>query len=327
MSTHPSLVMMGGGSWGAALADKLRQTDGQDCIILTRSADTATALRRGHIRQLRDIRLRAPLTATSDISCLTGADFIYLAVPISGHEDALALIDNHAAKNVPVILCAKGLVPDGDGGGLFLPEYMAQHYPNRRFAILTGPSFADEVLQDKPTALLAASADNTLSEQISAHFSTPSLRIYQGHDVVGAALGGAIKNIIAIAAGIAAGQSLGDNARAGLVTRGLAETTRLASQFGAQPATIMGLAGMGDLVLSCSNQHSRNMAYGFALGSGAAIISQLAEGRYSAARLVKRAEQAGITMPICEAVNMIVNHGADIPQTIAGLLARQAGTE
>ncbi|CAI8382606.1 MAG: Glycerol-3-phosphate dehydrogenase [NAD(P)+] [Alphaproteobacteria bacterium UBA4588] len=327
MSTHPSLVMMGGGSWGAALADKLRQTDGQDCIILTRSADTATALRRGHIRQLRDIRLRAPLTATSDISCLTGADFIYLAVPISGHEDALALIDNHAAKNVPVILCAKGLVPDGDGGGLFLPEYMAQHYPNRRFAILTGPSFADEVLQDKPTALLAASADNTLSEQISTHFSTPSLRIYQGHDVVGAALGGAIKNIIAIAAGIAAGQSLGDNARAGLVTRGLAETTRLASQFGAQPATIMGLAGMGDLVLSCSNQHSRNMAYGFALGSGAAIISQLAEGRYSAARLVKRAEQAGITMPICEAVNMIVNHGADIPQTIACLLARQAGTE
>ena len=104
MSTHPSLVMMGGGSWGAALADKLRQTDGQDCIILTRSADTATALRRGHIRQLRDIRLRAPLTATTDISCLTGADFIYLAVPISGHEDALALIDNHAAKNVPVIL-------------------------------------------------------------------------------------------------------------------------------------------------------------------------------------------------------------------------------
>ena len=204
---------------------------------------------------------------------------------------------------------------------------MAQHYPNRRFAILTGPSFADEVLQDKPTALLAASADDTLSEQISAHFSTPSLRIYQGHDVVGAALGGAIKNIIAIAAGIAAGQSLGDNARAGLVTRGLAETTRFASQLGAQPATIMGLAGMGDLVLSCSNQHSRNMAYGFALGSGAAIISQLAEGRYSAARLVKRAEQAGITMPICEAVNMIVNHGADIPQTIACLLARQAGTE
>lgn len=327
MSTRPSLVMMGGGSWGAALADKLRQTDGQDCIILTRSADTATALRRGHIRQLRDARLRTPLTAKTDISCLTGADFIYLAVPISGHEDALALIDNHAAKNVPVILCAKGLVPDGDGGGLFLPEYMAQHYPHRRFAILTGPSFADEVLQDKPTALLAASADDTLSEQISAHFSTPSLRIYQGHDVVGAALGGAIKNIIAIAAGIAAGQSLGDNARAGLVTRGLAETTRLASQLGAQPATIMGLAGMGDLVLSCSNQHSRNMAYGFALGSGAAIINQLAEGRYSAARLVKRAEQAGITMPICEAVNMIVNHGADIPQTIACLLARQAGTE
>ena len=318
---------MGGGSWGAAVADKLRQTDEQDCIIFTRSADTATALRRGHIRQLRDTRLRAPLTATTDISCLTSADFIYLAVPISGHEDALALIDNHAAKNVPVILCAKGLVPDGDSGGLFLPEYIAQHYPNRRFAILTGPSFADEVLQDKPTALLAASADDTLSEQISAHFSTPSLRIYQGHDVVGAALGGAIKNIIAIAAGIAAGQSLGDNARAGLVTRGLAETTRLASQLGAQPATIMGLAGMGDLVLSCSNQHSRNMAYGFALGSGAAIINQLAEGRYSAARLVKRAEQAGITMPICEAVNMIVNHGADIPQTIACLLARQAGTE
>ncbi|MDA7776536.1 NAD(P)-binding domain-containing protein, partial [Alphaproteobacteria bacterium] len=168
MSTHPSLVMMGGGSWGAALADKLRQTDGQDCCVLTRSADTASALQRGHIRQLQDIRLRASLTATSDTSCLTGADFIYLAVPISGYEDALALINEHAAADVPVILCAKGLVPDGNGGGLFLPEYMAQHYPNRRFAILTGPSFADEVLQDKPTALLAASADDALSGQISA---------------------------------------------------------------------------------------------------------------------------------------------------------------
>ena len=142
------------------------------------------------------------------------------------------------------------------------------HLIGHPLAILTGPSFADEVLRDLPTALLAASDTAGVPAQIAAQFSASSLRLYQGKDMIGAALGGAVKNVIAIAAGICAGQGLGDNARAGLITRGLAETARLASQLGADNRTISGLAGMGDLVLSCSGPHSRNMAFGFALGSG-----------------------------------------------------------
>ena len=327
MSSIPSLVMMGGGSWGAALANKLHQTPNQECHVLTRTPETAAALQNGHIRQLNQLQLPSPLLATSDPACLSEADIIYLALPISAHEDALTLISQKTDLSVPIVLCAKGLIPDCDGGGSFLPEYMHQNYPARPFAILTGPSFADEVILNKPTALLAASATDSLSRQVAAQFSASSLRVYQGSDVIGAALGGAIKNIIAIAAGIAAGQSLGDNARAALVTRGLAETARFGAHLGAEPSTIMGLAGIGDLILSCSNQHSRNMAYGFALGSGAAIPQQLAEGRHSAARLVKRAKDGDIAMPICEAVHAIVNMGANIHETIAGLLAREAGIE
>lgn len=327
MSTPQTIIVMGGGSWGTALAHQLRRNNQNSCRILVRSAQTADDLARGHIRQLAHVKDIAGFDVCRDERCLSTADFIYLVLPVSAHAESLQQINDHAPPSCPVVLCAKGMIADADKGGVFLPEYVQQYLHNRPVAVLTGPSFADEVLTDLPTALLAASHTPGLSMQIAAHFSASTLRLYHGTDVIGAALGGAVKNVIAIAAGICTGQGLGDNARAGLITRGLAETMRLASHLGADSRTISGLAGMGDLVLSCSGPHSRNMAFGMALGRGEPVPPSLAEGRFSAAKLRARAEHENIELPICFAVDDIVNRQADIHTRISALLSRQAGEE
>lgn len=320
-------MVIGGGSWGAALAHQLRTNPQLSYEILVRSPASAERLMAGQISQLAEISPRLGFAVTTDRSCLSKADYIYLAVPVSAHKEMFELIAENTENHVPIILCAKGLVSDKIKGGLFLNEYAAQSLPKRPVAVLSGPSFADEVLLDLPTALLAASTDANLRAEIAQHFDHSPLRIYQGGDPTGASLGGSAKNVIAIAAGICAGKKLGDNARAGLITRGLAETVRLAGILGADKQTISGLAGIGDLVLSCANTHSRNMAYGYALGAGAPTSTRLAEGRHSAATLIARAKYEQVDLPICRAVDQIINHGMDITQTIALLLARQAGEE
>ena len=327
MTKTQKIIIMGGGSWGAALTHQLRKNVALDCQILVRSQQTAADLATGHIRQLPEVIGLDNFQATDDARCLKTADVVYLVLPVSAHEESFKIINSFAPAGTPVVLCAKGLVSDPHKGGLFLPEYARLHLTGRPLAMLTGPSFADEVLRDLPTALLAASETATLSAQIAAQFSASSLRLYQGSDMIGAALGGAVKNVIAIAAGICVGQGLGDNARASLITRGLAETARLASQLSAESHTISGLAGMGDLVLSCSGPHSRNMAFGFALGSGKPVPTSLAEGRFSASILKARSKYESIEMPICFAVDDIVNGDADIHARISALLSRQAGQE
>ena len=327
MSRPQNIIVMGGGSWGGALAHQLRRNRRNRCQILVRSAQTEADLARGHIRQLPQISDLAGFDVSRDVSCLRSADFIYLVLPVSAHAESLQQIKASAPASCPVVLCAKGLIADQNKGGMFLPEYARQYLGGQPVAVLTGPSFADEVLRDLPTALLAASHTPGLSEAIAAQFSASPLRLYHGTDVVGAALGGAVKNVIAIAAGICTGQGLGDNARAGLITRGLAETMRLATHLGADSRTISGLAGMGDLVLSCSGPHSRNMAFGLALGRGEPVPPSLAEGRFSAATLRARAVHESVELPICFAVDDIVNRQADIHTRISALLSRQAGEE
>ena len=327
MTKTQKIIIMGGGSWGAALTHQLRKNVALDCQILVRSQQTAADLATGHIRQLPEVIGLDNFQATDDARCLKTADVVYLVLPVSAHEESFKIINSFAPAGTPVVLCAKGLVSDPHKGGLFLPEYARHHLTGRPLAVLTGPSFADEVLRDLPTALLAASDTATLSTQIAAQFSASSLRLYQGSDMIGAALGGAVKNVIAIAAGICTGQGLGDNARAGLITRGLAETARLASQLGAESHTISGLAGMGDLVLSCSGPHSRNMAFGMALGRGEVPSGELAEGSHTVASLAHLAALHKIDVPITNAVDKLVNHGEDLQQIVASLLARPAHTE
>ena len=178
------IVVMGGGSWGAALTHQLRKNVALDCQILVRSQQTAADLASGHIRQLPEIIGLDSFQVTDDTRCLQTADVIYLVLPVSAHEESFKIINSFAPVGTPVVLCAKGLVSDPHKGGLFLPEYARLHLTGRPLAILTGPSFADEVLRDLPTALLAASDTATLSAQIAAQFSASSLRLYQGIEMI-----------------------------------------------------------------------------------------------------------------------------------------------
>jgi glycerol-3-phosphate dehydrogenase (NAD(P)+) len=209
-----------------------------------------------------------------------------------------------------------------------LSEVVAKALPEATVAVLSGPSFAAEVARDLPTAVTFACADAALREKLPAALGTPRFRIYSSADVIGAEIGGAVKNVLAIACGIVQGRGLGDNARAALITRGLAEIARLADAKGARAETLMGLCGVGDLVLTCNNMQSRNFSLGVALGEGTrlrAVLSgrtSVAEGVFSAEAVTALARRMGVAMPICAAVDAVLNHGADLDATIAGLLSR-----
>lgn len=321
-----NIVVIGGGAWGAGIASVLSANDELSVRCLARDEANCTALRSGYVPRLNDMALPMPLNAVSDPSCLSRADAIYLVVPAAATVQMLALIDAHARQDCPVIHCAKGLVDTPEHTGLLLPEYMAQYVPHRPYAMLSGPSFADEVIKGLPCALVASSHDEALCEGLISHFFASHMRLYKGADPIGVAVGGAVKNVIALGAGIAAGLGLGDNAKAALITRGLAETGRLIAGLGGDAQTLSGLAGIGDLTLTAAGPHSRNMAYGFALGSGAPLPSALAEGARTAPLLAHRARALGIQMPITQAVTKALQ-GDDLTQLITGLLARPTVTE
>ena len=319
-------IIIGGGSWGAAIANQLQRA-GQAVQLLVRDEATVKSLASQHIRHLPDSRLNAPLSATTDPNCLAGAASIYIVVPLAAHADIFDTISTYADARTPLILASKGLMPDAVKGGLFLPEWLDMHANSFPFAMLSGPSFADEVIAGRPAALVAASTDTNLAASVASSFQNSNCRVYSSDDPLGVALGGAVKNVIAIAAGIATGLDLGDNARAALVTRGLAEMQRLAASIGAKASTLSGLSGMGDLMLSCAGPHSRNMAFGMALGAGTTPTNHLAEGQKATANLVRRAAYQSVDMPVCHAVNQILNHGQNLQDTISQLLSRDVGSE
>ena len=318
-------AVIGGGSWGSALAHALRCGTAAPSLLV-RDAATATMLASGRCRQLANLPPLDGFDATTDPAMLADADMILVVVPVAATRASLQLIAAHAAPSIPVVLCAKGLVMDGDTP-LLMPELARQMLPDSPHVILSGPTFADEVMRGLPAAITAASADEQAITAIQQAFAGSHLRVYANHDPVGVAIGGAMKNVIAIAAGCAAGRGLGDNARAALITRGLAEMARFAGAAGAQPDTIYGLSGAGDLALSCAGPHSRNMAYGLALGRGETPSEVLAEGRHSVAALAARGAALGVELPITSGVDSVVNHGADLRQVVAGLLARRVGVE
>lgn len=318
-------AVIGGGSWGSALAHALRCGSATP-TLLVRDQATADMLASGRCRQLANLPPLDGFDATTDPAMLADADMILVVVPVAATRASLQLIAAHAAPSIPVVLCAKGLVMDGDTQ-LLMPELAAQMLPDSPHVILSGPTFADEVMLSLPAAITAASTDKQAITAIQQAFAGSHLRVYANHDPIGVAIGGAMKNVIAIAAGCAAGLGLGDNARAALITRGLAEMTRFAAAAGAQPDTIYGLSGAGDLALSCAGPHSRNMAYGLALGRGETPPDRLAEGRHSVAVLAARGTALGVELPITSGVDRVVNHGADLRQVVASLLARRAGVE
>ena len=322
-----AIVVISGGSWGSAIASSLQRAQ-QPVTVLARNQQTVDMLAQGYCPRLPDCAPIAPLAATADHTCLAAATMIFVAVPVQANAESFDLINTQQAgsKAAIVALCAKGIVGDDQADAMLLTKLAHTMMPRHEVVVFSGPSFADEVFSGLPAALVAAGRDRA-TKTIQDAFEGSNLRIYRNTDSVGVALAGAMKNVIAIAAGCAVGLGLGDNAKAAILTRGLSEIARFSAVMGAKSDTVYGLAGIGDLALTCAGPHSRNMAFGMALGRGETPSGQLAEGSHTVAALAHLAAHHNIDVPITNAVDKLVNHGEDLHQIVAGLLARPAHTE
>ena len=321
-----SQIVIGGGSWGMGIAAALTAAN-QDVGLLVRNPQTVQLLAEGKCRQLPNQPAVAALAATTDPVCLRKADLIYVVVPASATRDTLYLIRDMANQEAGIVFAAKGLVAEGSSDGRLLPEIAAAALPDRQTGILSGPSFADEVLAGLPAALTIAARSPALIDEVQQSFANSNLRLYGNDDPIGVAVGGTMKNVIAIAAGCAVGLGLGDNAKAAILTRGIAEIARFAVAVGGRLESVYGLSGVGDLALTCAGPHSRNMAYGMAIGAGLEPDTRLAEGRHTVAALARRAATMGLELPITNAVDRVINHGDNLHDVVTALLARPTGQE
>lgn len=323
--------ILGAGAWGTALAQSTIRA-GSSVVLWTRAEHLASTINqeRENPRYLPGVALDAGIRATTDLAEVAACEALLLVVPAQ-HTRAITERLAHVLRpDCPLVICAKGVE---QGTRQLMTELLSTSLPGRPLAVLSGPTFAAEVARGLPAAVTLACEESQLGEDLIAALGSRSLRPYYSNDPLGAQLGGAVKNVMAIACGIVTGRKLGDNARAALVTRGLAELMRLGRAMGANPATLMGLSGLGDLVLTCSAMQSRNYSLGVALGEGQTLESVLAErhtvaeGVYSTAAVVALAERHGIDMPIVAAADQVLNHGAEIDATIAALLARPFRSE
>ena len=313
-----SVAVIGAGAWGTALA-RQAQAAGRQVTLWARDSSRAAAIDATRENpRLPGIRLPAEILVTT---ALPSADLVLLAVPMQHLRDIAAALP----PGGPLLCCAKGI----EAGTLALPlDVLAEAQPGRPAAILTGPTFAHEVAAGLPTAAVVAGDGEALRAKMIAALATPGFRLYGNDDRVGAQVGGAAKNVVAIAAGAVIGAGLGENARAALVTRGLAELGRLAVALGGRAETVAGLSGLGDLLLTCTSPASRNFSFGVALGRGELPADILASrtavtvGVATAPALVARALRAGAAVPVCAAVAAVLGGRITLAQAIAALLAR-----
>ena len=319
--------VIGAGAWGTALAQTLAD-GGRDVTLWAREPEVAAAINETHVNTLylADVTLSPTLTATDDLGTAgAGAELILLVAPAQHMAAVGAALAPHLRADTPLVICAKGIE---QASGRLMSEVLADAMPGHPLAVLSGPTFAIEVARGLPTALTLACADEALGAAITAAIGRPTFRPYWASDVIGAQIGGAVKNVVAIACGVVEGRGLGQNARAAVITRGLAEIARFGRARGAQMETLMGLSGLGDLTLTCNSESSRNFSLGARLGEGQALEQILAarhsvaEGVYTAAALAAEAARLGVDMPICDAVDAACNRGADLSETIEALLAR-----
>ncbi len=320
----PRISVIGGGAWGTALAQVAAQ-GGADVLLWAREPEVVAEINAAHLNSLflSGVPLSPRIRATSVLSDTQDADACLVVVPAQHVRTVLSGL-SVTTKTPPLVLCAKGIE---QASGLLVGEIVGEAAPGRPFAVLSGPTFAHEVASGLPTAITLACRDATLGDHLVRLLGRPTFRPYWTDDVVGAEIGGAIKNVLAIACGIAHGRALGENAKAALITRGFAEMLRFGHNRGARRETLMGLCGLGDLVLTCSSLQSRNMSLGVALGQGIpaaeamAAKRTVAEGAATAPVLARLAADTDIDMPICIAVNDILA-GAPVANTITTLLAR-----
>ncbi len=317
------IAVIGAGAWGTALA-LLAARSGQKVTLWARDPKRAAEIAASRDNpRLQGHALPESIAVTAD---LPRAGLSLLAVPVQHLRGVAEALPAGGA----LVACCKGL----EAGSLRLPlEILAQVQPNRPAGVLTGPNFAHEIAAGLPAAAVAAAADPALRRAVIAALGGPGFRLYGNDDPIGAQVGGAAKNVVAIAAGAVIGAGLGENARAALVTRGLAEIARLATALGGQAATVSGLSGLGDLLLTCAGPASRNYSLGLALGQGAELATFLAgrsavtEGVLTAPALVARAEALGVDLPICRAVAAVVSGRMAVREAVAALLSRPGRDE
>jgi glycerol-3-phosphate dehydrogenase (NAD(P)+) len=320
MARFNSVAVIGAGAWGTALADVARRA-GREVTLYAR--DAAHAARMAASREnpkLPGVKIAADIAVTHDLALAARADILLLAVPAQHLREAARAVAPYLAAAKPLVACAKGIE---HGSHQFMTEVIAEAAPAASPAILSGPSFADDVARGLPTAVTLAATDEALARALVQALGSATFRPYHATDVRGVEIGGAAKNVLAIAAGIVVGRKLGASAQAALTTRGFSELARLGRACGARAETLGGLSGLGDLILTCSSPQSRNFALGLALGRNEAPAREkLAEGEFTAPVLVELAASQGVDMPVSNAVAAILSGAITIDAAIEGLLTR-----
>lgn len=326
---YQRISVIGAGSWGLALASAAQRA-GRDVTVWSRSPEAVAALARTRASpRLPGARIDDAIAITASLGDATRCDAVLLVVPAQVMREVASALAPLLTSGMPVIACAKGIER---GTRKFMTEVLAEAAPNAVPAILSGPSFASDVVRGLPTAVTLAAAEEKVAANLSRALGSATFRPYHSTDLRGVEIGGAAKNVLAIAAGIVSGRGLGASAAAALTTRGFAELMRFGRALGARPETLTGLSGLGDLILSCSTPQSRNFSLGLALGKGLSPLEalgneKLAEGVYTAAVLSEMARGENVEMPIADAIADVVEGKVVVDQAIERLLARPVRAE
>jgi glycerol-3-phosphate dehydrogenase (NAD(P)+) len=326
-----SVSIVGGGAWGTALAQTLAH-GGIKVTLWAREPEVVDDINERHVNRtfLSGVSLNPSIRATNDLLASARADALLAVVPAQHLRSVMGKLAKQLAQKTPVIICAKGIE---QATGRFMGDVLEEAAPQALRAVLSGPSFAADVARGLPSALTLACRNETVGRALTAALSSRQMRLYWSSDVLGAELGGAVKNVLAIAAGIVEGRGLGASAHAAIVTRGFAELRRFGEAMGARPETLLGLSGLGDLILTCGSAQSRNMSLGRALGEGRSLGEFLgarvtvAEGVYTCAALVRLAHEKGVEMPIAEAVHGIIEGRLLVDEAITALMQRPLKAE
>ena len=320
MPSFRSVAVIGAGAWGTALAGVAARA-GRDVVLYARSPERAAHIAATRANpKLPGVMLDASIEVTSDLAVAAAMEIVLIATPAQNLRAAVTALPPHLAAAKPVIACAKGMER---GTHKFMTEVIAEAAPNAIPAILSGPSFADDVARGLPTAVTLAAKDEALASALVQALGSATFRPYHSTDVRGVEIGGAAKNVLAIAAGIVIGRNLGASAQAALTTRGFSELMRLGRACGARSETMSGLSGLGDLILTCGSPQSRNLALGTALGRGEARPrDKLAEGEFTAPVLIELAASQNVDMPVSNAVAAILSGAMTIDAAIESLLTR-----
>ncbi len=322
MTERRRIAVIGGGAWGTALAT-VASRNGHDVTLYARERQTVDAINRTHENPayLPGVGLPVELTATDNLeAAFDGAGMALIVVPAQTLRILARELKSFLPAGLPLVLCSKGIEKST---GRFASQVVAEELPDQPLAVLSGPSFAHDVARGLPTAVTLAAEDVDLSDRLAAALSGDTLRIYASSDIVGVEAGGALKNVLALAAGAIAGRHMGPSAGAAIITRGFVELRRLGEALGARTETLMGLSGLGDLVLTCSSDQSRNFAYGAALGRGEDLTTlKLAEGVHSASIAARLARQHGIEAPIIQTVADVLEGAVSLDDAIRALLSR-----